>query len=178
MKNVAYMAGEAWEDVKAESISKVWRKTLLNRVDQLSGAAASSEWDASAEAECRPEDERQPEDAAVVLEQLREAGFSAGNQEDIQEWLTTDSNEPGHTTLTEEEILETVTLPDCEDDEEDDDDIADESVPSHSEAFTALSTTVRWLEAQDDCDPVSLQLSVDCSRTRRSSDLQNWRSAA
>ena len=43
MKNVAYMAGEAWEDVKAESISKVWRKTLLNRVDQLSGAAASSE---------------------------------------------------------------------------------------------------------------------------------------
>ena len=140
MKDVAYMAGEAWEDVKAESISKVWRKTLLNRVDQLSGAAASSERDASAEAECRPEDERQPEDAAVVLEQLREAGFSEGNQEDIQEWLTTDSNEPGHTTLTEEEIVETVTLPDCEDDEEDDDDIADEPpVPSHSEAFTALS---------------------------------------
>ena len=66
MKDVAYMAGEAWEDVKAESISKVWHKTLLNRVDQLSGAAASSERDASAEAECRPEDERQPEDAAVV----------------------------------------------------------------------------------------------------------------
>ena len=43
VKNVAYMAGEAWEDVKAESISKVWRKTLLNRVDQLSGAAASNE---------------------------------------------------------------------------------------------------------------------------------------
>ena len=95
----------------------------------------------------------------MVLEQLREAGSSAGNQEDIQEWLTTDSNEPGHTTLTEEEILETVTLPDCDDDEEDDDDIADEPpVPSHSEAFTALSTTVRWLEAQDDCDPVSIRL--------------------
>ena len=95
----------------------------------------------------------------MVLEHLREAGFSAGNQEDIQEWLTTDSNEPGHTTLTEEEILETVTLPDCEDDEEDDDDIAEEppSLPT-VEAFTALSTTVQWLEAQDDCDPVSLQL--------------------
>ena len=52
MKDVAYMAGEAWEDVKAESISNFWRKTLLNRVDRLRGAAASSERDANAEAEC------------------------------------------------------------------------------------------------------------------------------
>ena len=68
--------------------------------------------------------EHWPEDAAVVLKQLRKAGFLAGNQ-DIQERLTTDSNEPGHTTLTEEEIVETVTLPDCEDNEEENDGIAD-----------------------------------------------------
>ena len=100
---------------------------------------------AHAEAECIPEGEGQPEDAAVVLEQLREAGFSAGNQEDIQAWLTTDSNELGHTILIEEDMLETVTLPDCVDDEEDDDVVADEPpVPSHSKAFAALSTTVQW----------------------------------
>ena len=134
MKDVAYMAGEAWEDMKAESISKVWRKTLLNRVDQLSTAVASSERDASREPE------REPEDAAVISEQLREPGFSAVNQEDVQEWLTTDSNEPGQTTLTEEEIIETVTLLDYVDDE--DDIAAEPPVPSHSKAFTSLSTSI------------------------------------
>ena len=58
-----------------------------------------------------------------------------------------------------EEIVETVILPDCEDDENDDDGIADAPpVPSHSEAFTALSTNLRWLEARDDCDSVPSRL--------------------
>ena len=74
----------------------------------------------------------------MVLEQLRKADFSEGNQEDIQEWLTTDSIEPGHTTLMEEEIVETMTLPDCEDNEKDDDFADEPPVPSHSKAFTAL----------------------------------------
>ena len=53
--------------------------------------------------------------------------------------------------------METVTVPDCEDDEEDDDDIPDAPlVPSHSEAFTVLSISLCWLEAQDDCDSISL----------------------
>ena len=32
------------------------------------------------------------------------------------------------------------------------------SVPSHNEAFMALSTSLQWLEAQDDCNPIFLQL--------------------
>ena len=40
VKDVAYMEEEAWEDVKADSISKVWHQTLLNRVDQLGRAVA------------------------------------------------------------------------------------------------------------------------------------------
>ena len=57
------------------------------------------------------------------------------------------------------EIVETVTLPDCKENEEYDDGITDvPPVPSHSEAFTPLSTSLRWLEAQDDCDLVSLQI--------------------
>ena len=52
-----------------------------------------------------------------------------------------------------------MNLPDCEDNEEEDDDIADKPpVPSHREVFTALSTGLRWLEAQDDYNSVSLQL--------------------
>ena len=30
IKDVSYMVGEAWEKVKAESIMKVWNRTLLN----------------------------------------------------------------------------------------------------------------------------------------------------
>ena len=72
---------------------------------------------------------------------------------------TIDSNEPGHTALTEEEIIETVTTLEHEDNEDDNADIADEpAVPSHSQAFTSLSTSLRWLEAHPDCDPVALQL--------------------
>ena len=55
-------------------------------------------------------------------------------------------------------FLENVTLPDCEDNEEDDG-IADvPPVPSDSEGFTALSKSLRWLEAQDDCHPTFLQI--------------------
>ena len=143
IKDAVYMTAEAWEDLKAESVSKVRCKTLFNRVNQLSGAVASSERDVSSDDDACGEPEREPEDAAVISEQLREAGFSAVNREDIQEWLTADRNEPGHTTLTEDQILETVTIPDGEDDEEDDDNIADEPpIPSHSKAYTSLSTSI------------------------------------
>ena len=96
------MTGEVWEDLKTESTSKVWRKTMLKRVDQLSGAVASSERDVSSDEDACGEPECEPEDAAVISEQLREAGFSAVNREDIQEWLTADRNELGHITLTED----------------------------------------------------------------------------
>ena len=91
----------------------------------------------------------------MICEQLREAGFSAVNEASIKEWLTVDSNEPGHTALTEEEIIETVTRLEHEDNE----DIINEiAVPSHSQAFTSLSTSLWWLEAQPDCDSAALQI--------------------
>ena len=157
MKDVAYMTGEAWEDVKAETISKVWRKTLLNRVDQLDGTEASS----SSSSESDPSSETDGEaelDTAMMSEELREAGFIV-NEADVQEWLTVDRHEPGYTVLTEEEIVEAVSRPEHESEEEGEEDVADEpAIPSHSEAFACFSTCVQWLEAQTDCDPVSAQL--------------------
>ena len=64
----------------------------------------------------------------------------------------------GHTTLTKEEIVKTVTLPDCADNEEDDGITDTPPVPSHSKAFATLSINLCWLEAQDHCDPASFQL--------------------
>ena len=89
----------------------------------------------------------------MISEQLREAVYSAVNEASIKEWLTIDSNEPGHTALTEEEIIETVTRLEHEDNEE----ITDEpAVPSHSQAFVSLSTSLWWLEAQPAYDPAAL----------------------
>ena len=48
---------------------------------------ASSERDDSSERDASGEPEHEPEDAVVLSEQLREAGFSAVNEADIPEWL-------------------------------------------------------------------------------------------
>ena len=58
------------------------------------------------------------------------------------------------------EIVETVALPDYKDNVEDDDQMASLTrLPCLLTAMhTALSTSLRWLGAQDDCDPVRLQL--------------------
>ena len=139
MKDVAYMTGEAWEQVKAESISKVWCKTLLNRVDQVNGAEASSERVSSEEQEgetaallsaevrhagAEASSERvfceEPEgesDAAQLSAELTHAGFPSVDEADIKEWLNVNRNEPGHTALTEEEIVQVVSRPDEEDEE-------------------------------------------------------------
>ena len=84
-----------------------------------------------------------------MSDELRYAGISSVNKADIQEWLTIDTNEPRHTVLTKEEIVETLSRPGHDDDEEDDEDIPDEpAIPSHSEAYVCLSTSICWLESQ------------------------------
>ena len=74
----------------------------------------------------------------------------------VQEWLSVDSSEPGHTALTEEKIMQVVSRPD---EEEDDELIAENPVvPSHSESYAFFSSCKRWMEAPADCSPASIQL--------------------
>ena len=96
MKDVAYTTGEDWEDLKAkqaweglkaEHVTKVWHKTLLNGVDHLSEAVASSKRDFTSDRDASRQPENEPEDGVVISKQLREAGVSARNEADIQEWL-------------------------------------------------------------------------------------------
>ena len=62
------------------SPSNVWHKALLNTLNKINGAVASSQRHASKKDECQaeddhqPEDDRQPEDAVIIQEQLREFG--------------------------------------------------------------------------------------------------------
>ena len=61
-----------------------------------------------------------------------------------------------------------------QDDKDDDEDITVEpAVPSHSQAFTSLLTSLRWLEAQDSCVLLHYSYHVDYIRTQRASELQN-----
>ena len=144
INDLAYMTGEAWEQVKAESISKIWRKTLLNRIDQVSGAETSSERVSCEEPEGEP-------DTALLSAELTHADLSSVNEADVQESLNIDRNEPGYSVLTEEEIIQTVSRLDEEDKEEEDELIGDEPVvPSHSESYASLTTCIQWLERQAD----------------------------
>ena len=156
MKDVVYMAGEAWESVTAGSIAKVWHKTLLHRKaqdrsDPFAGLEESADGgeDASEDAS----------EAAVMSGELQQAGFTVSTT-DVEDWLAVDSNEPGYSTLSEEEIVQLVTRREDESEgEEDREETVDEpAVPTHREAFASFSTCIQWVEGQPDCDPVSILL--------------------
>ena len=82
------MTGEACKQREAESISKVWHKTLLNRINQVSGAETSSERVSSEDSEDEP-------DAALLSAELIHVSSSSVNEADVQVWLNIGRNEPG-----------------------------------------------------------------------------------
>ena len=144
MKDVAYLTGEAWQQVKAEFTSKVWCKTMLNRLDRVNAAEASIGSISNEEQEPEPE-----ADAALISAELRHASFFSIKETDIQEWLNVNSSEPGDTALSEEEIIQVMSRLDKEDKEGDDEVTADKpAVPSHSEVYASFSTFILWSEAQ------------------------------
>ena len=164
LKDVTYMVGEAWDQAKPNSIAKVWRKTLLNRVYALRQDLepnGTSTTNTGSEADFTNESEgfnnESEADAVIISEGLRETGFEI-NIAEAREWLTVDKYEQGHSTMTDEEILYVVCNP-VEEDNDEVDNTTDEPVTSsHSEAFECFSKCILWLEAQPDSDPVSVQL--------------------
>ena len=117
-------------------------------VDQVNGAEASSECVSSQE----PEGER---DAAQLSAQLRSIGFSSVYEVNVQVWQNVDSNEPGYTAWTEEEIVPAMSRPD---ESHDKPFIVEPAVPSYSKAYACLSTYIWWLEAQVNWDLVCVQI--------------------
>lgn len=144
------MVGEAWERVKAESIVKVWNKTLLNRVNEIEPTCGESDESTS---------ESEEDTASTMSHELRRAGFDV-SEADTQAWLAIDRYEPGHPLLTDEEIIEAVRTHEHDtDDEEAEEDTVDKStIPSDGEAYTCFSKCIMWLEAQTEFDSVSVQL--------------------
>lgn len=62
---------------------------------------------------------------------------------------------PGFQILTDEEIIEDLNSNEKEDEEETE--TGEEcQVPSHAEAFEALDVAFKWLERQDESDPIQL----------------------
>ena len=155
MKDVVYMAGEAWESVTAGSIAKVWHKTLLHRKaqdrsDPFAGLEESADGgeDASEDAS----------EAAVMSGELQQAGFTVSTT-DVEDWLAADSNELGYSTLSEEEIVQLITRREDESEGEDREETVNEpAVPTHCKAFASFSTCIHWVEGQPDCDQVSILL--------------------
>ena len=62
---------------------------------------------------------------------------------DVQEWKNVNGNEPGHSALTEEDIVLAMGRPDKEDKKEYNKLIVDEpDIPSHSKASACLSVSI------------------------------------
>ena len=101
LKDVTYMMGEAWDQLKLNSIAKVWRKTVLNRVEVLgqdlepnctNTINPDSEDDFSNEYEALNTESEEFNNEfeakyVVISEELRETGFDI-NIAEAQEWQT------------------------------------------------------------------------------------------
>lgn len=142
LKDVVYMVSDSWMEIQADSIEKIWQRTLLNRADgqcQLtieSNTNTRSEFDISSESDMH-------EEAAIVSGEFQEAGLDI-NVSDAQQWLTSDRYEQGHSSMTDDEILSRVVCKPISDVEEvEDNDLVDEpDTPSNSEAFACFSRCI------------------------------------
>ena len=134
---VIYMVDEAWKDVRAESIAKVWDRTLLSRVNEQFQLTVQP---STASSECGISSESNNEYAATDSGELKEAGFDV-NLTDAEEWLVGDRYEQGHSRMTDQEIVNDVCKPFLVDENEKDNDLVDEPVIP-SQAFACFSKCI------------------------------------
>ena len=80
---------------------------------------------------------------------------------DVDTWLNEDSSDPGYQLLSDEDIIEQVTVPDLateEEEEEEEDPAVVEYVPTSGEVSDMLDKCLLWYERQQESTPTSALL--------------------
>ena len=137
VKTVIELIAQAWDEVTPETLRKSWRKILFVPREDGPGDDTVHHDDLAA-------------DELVAL--LTGNSFNLGLP-DIQEWLDSCVNEPGHEILTDEEICEKVkaTVNPADDSEAEPDSEEETDLPcsvSHSRAMSMFDECLTWLQQQ------------------------------
>lgn len=134
VKDVAYWVARAWDDVRASTIAKSWKKLLGD--------------DESMETESTDE----TEETILPLVQLI-PGCEDTSLQEIESWMKDDDQYE-----TEEEI---VALVNCHDNEIEDQDQAPTVEPiriSHNDGVKALETAIKYIEQQEEATGIDIMM--------------------
>lgn len=146
LKDACYMLADSWDLLTKENLKRTWNKLWPENQDS------------------EPTTHENPTES---LENVREVvalcqsvpGFQECDEADAAEWLNIDKNDMGYEILDDNDIVNTVQESENQEGSDSEEEPADDnSVPSHSEAFTALETVMSWYETQPECSQVQLLL--------------------
>lgn len=146
LKDSCYMLADSWDLLTKENLTKAWNKLWPENKD--------TEEDAD---ENEPETLENVSEVAVLCQSV--PGFQECDAADVEEWLDIDRNDMGYEILDDNDIATSVQESENNEGSDSEEEPADDhSVPSHSEAFTALETVMSWYETQPECSQVQLLL--------------------
>ena len=148
IKHVVYMVADAWEDIPSSTLCKSWYK-LLATVPSPGSLPEGSDQSS--------EDGSQPGETCAQLMQQLDGTLTS---EEIAQWMSVDSEDPGYQLATDEEIVQQVsqTAQPESSDEEDDEDVSTESSITSSQAADMLGECLKWYEKQEEATPTSLMV--------------------
>ncbi|XP_053969096.1 jerky protein homolog-like [Anastrepha ludens] len=156
IKDCCYMVADAWSSVKAITLKRAWNK--INGISTQQQIQEEKE-----NAELKNNEESDKDTDSMSTENLQNMitkvpGCSECNVEDIEDWLHSDSIDPGFQLLSDDEIIQSTKEESYPVDSEDDNDSTFEleAGPSASEAFACFETALNWMERQSECDHVDL----------------------
>lgn len=153
LKDCCYMVAEAWNLVKPETLRRAWNKLKGTSTEEEKAEEKSDRESRKNEQEFEDEDELSLEELRKII--LNIPGCSEVSKEDVDQWLESDSSDPGFQILNDDELVDSVTKTESVEEE---DDITDEpeAGPTASEALACFDTALKWMEQQPECDHIQL----------------------
>jgi hypothetical protein len=137
IKDCVYMAADSWNGVKKETFERCWQKL----------------WPREFVCESFVENSNETE----ILEMIQQLNVDEYDQNDVKEWLESDSDNPGFQTFDDNEIVSQVKDDQLEEAASNDNITSvPTKIPTHSEALNAFETAIKWLECQKESDHMNL----------------------
>lgn len=156
LKDCAYMVAEAWSLVKAVTLRRAW-----NKLKGISTDEEKEKEKKEKEAQEKKREDTGDDEDDLSLEELRNIilkipGCSEVSAEDVGEWIVCDSSDLGFQILNDDELIESVTEENVEEEDDLNVEVEVDTGPSASEAFAGLETALKWMECQPECDHIQL----------------------
>lgn len=159
MKVVIDMVAESWDEIEPTTLQKSWRKIIPSQPRAPSSDESSAENPGQNHSE---ESSDQDQDGTEInshefIPEFQELGFNMDENE-VNSWLNSDSNDPGFQIMTDDEICDYVMSEAISADSDEEEEREEHPVCSVSNSAAAhmLDRCLTWLECQPEADYCSI----------------------